>query len=71
LKIKYESKNNRALHAANEIKVGERFLFVPKKLIITFQMGAESPLGKLIFSKPELYKQIGGKKHVMLTTFIL
>ena len=71
VKIGFHEKNERGVVATHDIREGDRILFVPHKLLITFKMAIESPLGIKIFKQPELYNQLTAKKHVMLALFVL
>jgi hypothetical protein len=49
VKIGFQDKNERGVVATHDIREGDRILFVPHKLLITFKMAIESPLGIKIF----------------------
>ncbi len=48
IRMKYYGPDYRGVHAVKPIEAGEAFLWVPKKLIITSQMGKETDIGKAI-----------------------
>jgi hypothetical protein len=48
IRMKYYGADFRGVHAVNVIHQSETFLWVPKKLIITPQLGKETDIGKLV-----------------------
>jgi histone-lysine N-methyltransferase SETD3 len=48
IRMKYYAQDYRGVHSFKKIPSGEMFLYVPKKLIITPQLGRETKIGTLV-----------------------
>eukprot|EP00826_Nyctotherus_ovalis_P057522 TRINITY_DN7872_c0_g4_i1.p1 TRINITY_DN7872_c0_g4~~TRINITY_DN7872_c0_g4_i1.p1 ORF type:complete len:274 (+),score=96.76 TRINITY_DN7872_c0_g4_i1:430-1251(+) len=54
IRIRYYGQDNRGVHACEYIRGKETLLTLPKKLIITPELGRNTQIGKLLSSKPNL-----------------
>jgi len=70
LKIRFYTPIYRGVHAARNVKAGEKICLIPKKQIITLEMAQESPIGQKMFSHG-FRQTLLSPKHSFLTTYIL
>ena len=70
VKMRYYSDNYRGVHASQNIKSGETFIFVPLHQIITLEMAFRTPIGKQMYEKG-LRNKLISPKHSFLGSYIL
>ena len=70
LQLRYYSQDQRGIHAAKDIKVGERILFVPQRKILMDSKAIQTEIGKIIADK-NLKEKLGDKATLMELVYLL